>query len=75
MFIISLLMIVVTYLYHFNRLENDIYLNGVLTDAINLLILICIFAFVQTSVVAQSYLFFKYWYFSMECQADLRLSR
>ncbi|MGJ8484331.1 GGDEF domain-containing protein [Pseudoalteromonas sp. PAR1] len=57
-FIISLLMIVVTYLYHFNRLENDIYLNGVLTDAINLLILICIFAFVQTSVVAQrSYLF------------------
>ncbi|URQ89486.1 hypothetical protein [Pseudoalteromonas sp. SCSIO 43101] len=57
-FIMSLLMIVVIYLYHFYRLENDIYLNGVLTDAINLLILICMFAFVQTSVVAKrSYIF------------------
>ena len=41
-FIVFLLLIVVTYLYYFNRLENDIYLNGVLSDAINLLILICI---------------------------------
>ncbi|MCK8125953.1 GGDEF domain-containing protein [Pseudoalteromonas sp. 2CM39R] len=57
-FIVFLLLIVITYLYYFNRLENDIYLNGVLSDAINLLILIGIFAFVQTSVVAKrSYLF------------------
>ena len=45
-FVVVLLMIVVTYLYNFNRLESDVYLNGVLSDAINLLILICIFAVV-----------------------------
>ena len=57
-FIVTLLCIVVGYLSIFNRLEVNIYINGVLSDVINLLILIFIFSFVQTSAVAKlSYLF------------------
>ena len=58
LFIITLLGIVVGYLSIYHHLEADIYINGVLSDVINLLILIFIFSFVQTSAVVKvSYLF------------------
>ena len=46
-FVVTLFLIVTSYIYFYPELDNSIFFNGVLTDAINLLIVVAIFIIVQ----------------------------
>ncbi len=58
LFVVMIAVVIVGYLSEYHVLEQDIYFNGVATDAINLLIVICIFWLVQLShLVIKTYFF------------------